>query len=99
MITVPPAARAFSKLARVGPRPPVVEQRRLDFGHPSAVGIRFGGDVLPGVARRFDRRQKRVDVCVGRRIHVHDVEWNVRSCGSRERLLKTLHAAAHVNVR
>ena len=40
--------------ALVGPRPPVVEERRLDLGHAGAVGIGLGRHVLAGVARRLN---------------------------------------------
>ena len=67
----------------VRPGLPVVEQRRLDLGHARAVRIRFGRHVLPGVARGLDRREKRVDLGVGRRVDVDDVQRRRARCGRR----------------
>jgi nucleoside-diphosphate-sugar epimerase len=58
----------------VGPGFPVVEERRLDLGHPGTVWVRFGRHILSRVAGRLDGRQELGEVVAARRIHVHDVQ-------------------------
>ena len=84
--------------ALVGPAPPVIEERGLDLGHPCAVGIGLGRDVLTPVARRLDGGQKLRELVVCRRVDVDDVERCLRCLRRLDCFHQARQAAAHMDV-